>query len=132
MHILIVGIYWPFVHNYLMEHITSLPDFHVHYWNSIFKHTYPAFAIVVNVILSRIAFIQNHYIYCIRIGSVYAVFNYWGTLSRGKPLYPFLTWESIPFTIMVCIALIAMATGFFLAVTKLVNSTKTLITTQTG
>jgi hypothetical protein len=127
MQILIVGIYWPFVHESLMQRIRGLPNFTIEYWNSLFKHTYPAAAILANIMLSRIAFIRSHYIYCIRIGVIYAVFNYWGTLSRGYPLYPFLKWESIPETIAVCIALIAMACFIFLGVTKVVNSTKGMI-----
>ena len=127
MHILIVGIYWPFLHESTMQRIQVKPNFTVEYWNTIFKHSYPAAAILANIMLSRIAFIRSHYMYFIRIGVIYAVFNYWGTLSRGYPLYPFLTWESIPETIAVCIALIAMSCFIYLGITKAVNSTKGMI-----
>jgi hypothetical protein len=128
MQALIVGIYWPFVHEYLMNHIKEMPDFTLQYWTSIFKHSYPAIAILANTIISKVAFIRAHYLYCFRIGTVYAVFNYWGTLQRGRPLYPFMTWESVPFTIVVCIGLMSVAAFLFVGVTKLVNSTKTLVT----
>ena len=124
MQVLIVGIYWPFIHESLMNRIRPLPDFPVHYWNSMFKHTYPAFAMVANIMLSRVAFIRSHYLYCVRIGVIYSVFNYWGTLSRGHPLYPFLTWENVPISILICIGLIILAVGIFLGVTGIINSTK--------
>lgn len=124
MQVLIIGIYWPFVHEDLMRRITPLPDFPIHYWNTIFKHSYPAAAMLANIWLSRVAFIRSHYIYCIRIGIVYAIFNYWGTLSRGHPLYPFLTWESVPLGIAICAAIITMATAMYLGLTNIVNANK--------
>ena len=127
MQILIVGIYWPFIHESQMKRIRVLPNFTIEYWNTLFKHTYPAATILANIMLTKIAFISSHYVYCIRIGVIYAVFNYWGTLSRGYPLYWFLKWESVPETIGMCIALIVVACFIFLGVTKAVNSTKEMI-----
>ena len=92
MQILIVGIYWPLIHENFMQRISGKPNFAIEYWNTLFKHSYPAAAILANIMFSKIAFIRSHYIYCIRIGVVYAVLNYWGTMTRGYPLYPFLTW----------------------------------------
>jgi hypothetical protein len=124
MQVLIVGIYWPFIHESMMNRLKPLPDFHIHYWNALFKHSYPAVAMIANIWLSRVAFIRGHYIYCIRIGIVYAIFNYWGTLSRGHPLYPFLTWESVPLGIAICAAIIGIATGMYLGLTNIVNKNK--------
>ncbi len=127
IQILMVGIYWPFVHETLMQRIRGQPNFTIEYWTTVFKHSYPAAAILANIMFSKIAFVRSHYKYAIRIGVIYAVFNYWGTLSRGYPLYPFLKWESIPETSAVCIALIAGTCFIFLGVTKAVNSTKEMI-----
>jgi hypothetical protein len=41
------------------------------------------------------------------------VFNFVGTKVRGVPLYPFLTWESIPEGIIICILIIGVAVALF-------------------
>ena len=82
---------------------------------------------ILHSLLSRIPFNSSHYTFSIKLGVVYAVFNYYGTKLRGRPLYPFLTWESIPDGIVICALLIGVSALLFLFVAYIANMNKSAV-----
>ena len=91
IQIMVVLVYWPLVHPEVMKEVIPSGD-DVVYWIMIIIHSWPFMAVLVNVILTRIVFIYDHYLYCFYLGVVYICINFVGTKMRGKPMYAFLNW----------------------------------------
>ncbi len=65
-------------------------------------HSIPFLALFLNLYISRFVFISSHYKYVVVVGFCYSWANYFGTLYRKSPLYPFLTWEGVD-SLFVCL-----------------------------
>jgi hypothetical protein len=122
IEIMVVVVYWPWVHPSVLEEILPLND-SIIYWTMIWIHIWPFIAMVVNVGMSKTVFIYRHYQYVVVLGIIYAVTNFIGTKIKGKPLYPFLLWEDWT-SIVVMSGLILVGVGFYLTVCYVVNSLK--------
>ncbi len=59
-------------------------------------HTVPFAMMVMNTLLSRMRFIYSHCVYVMLLGVIYTAVNYFGSIYRQKPLYPFLNWKVTP------------------------------------
>ena len=125
MQIVIMVIYWPFVHKSVIERLTSLGTINDTWFmfTTIHLHTAPFIAVLINTIITKFSYNYTHYKYCIYIGLFYSVFNFAGTMHLGRPLYPFLTWTDF-WTPIILIFLIAFGCGIYLGIAYLINSTK--------
>ena len=54
MQILIVSIYWPFIHDFFLEELILRDDFPVVYLITVVIHSWPFLAVLLNVILSQV------------------------------------------------------------------------------
>ena len=77
----------------------------------------------MNAVLTRATYSKEHFIYCLPIGVVYAVFNYVGTRYHGKPMYPFMNWEDA-WTFLNSLVLIGISMLQYLGVGSFINWTK--------
>jgi hypothetical protein len=90
--ILIVGVYWALLHEFVMKEIAHLEDPWMEFL-FIYAHVWPGAAIFSNVLMSDVSFIKSHNKYMIPVGIIYLIVNLLGTLIRGQPVYPFLSWK---------------------------------------
>jgi len=90
--ILIVGIYWTLLHDFVMQSIVHLNDQWVEFL-FVYVHVWPGVAILLNVVFSDLRLIPSHSRYMIPVGLLYLIVNFVGTIIREEPVYPFLTWK---------------------------------------
>ena len=121
LQIMIVAVYWPLIHS---DVILSIAEGEViAYWITILIHSWPFFAVTLNVLVSQVVFIYCHYRYMILVGIVYALTNYSATKLKGKPLYKFLHWEDQT-SIIISLSLLSATVFFFLALSFAINTNK--------
>ena len=64
-------------------------------------HVFPAFGLFLTQKSTDMYLCTSHWILFVPVGIIYNIINYYATLSRGKPLYWFLTWEDYTSVIVV-------------------------------
>jgi hypothetical protein len=80
------------LHTFVMKSIAHLQDPWLEFL-FIYAHVWPGVTIFFNVIFSDVVFIKSHSKYMIPVGLAYLLVNFLGTVIRGEPVYPFLTWK---------------------------------------
>jgi hypothetical protein len=90
--LLIVGVYWTLLHDFVMHSIAPLNDPWVEFL-FVYVHLWPGVAIFLNVVFSDLRFLPSHSRYMIPVGALYLVVNFVGSVVREEPVYPFLTWK---------------------------------------
>lgn len=120
---MIVMVYWPFLHEQVLEEIRPRND-QIVYWIIIVVHIWPFLAVVANVAISQTLFIYGHYRYLLGVGVVYMFANFIGTKAIGRPLYHIMPWEDSS-TLLVAIGLIVLGVGSYLGICYIVNTSKT-------
>ena len=125
MQIIIVVVYWPFIHKSVIERCTVLGTINDKWFmfTTTHLHTFPFIAVLINTLITKFQYNYAHYKYCIYIGLFYSVFNYAGTMHLGRPLYPFLTWTD-HWTLIILVELTAFACSMYLGIAYLINRTK--------
>lgn len=124
MQVMIVAIYWPVLHAPMLTQIKGAPNEELIYWTMVFIHTLPFFGVAINVwITPKVEFMHSHYTYFIQYGVFYMFLNFLGTKYRGKPVYPFITWEDWT-TVIVLAVLMALELSVFFLTCYVVNWTK--------
>ena len=68
-------------------------------------HTVPLLSIILHFALSRAVPLYSHCSYLFAYIGLLIPLNYLGTLSKGSPVYPFLTWVNPFETSLICIAI---------------------------
>ena len=58
-------------------------------------HTLPLLFVTLNILVTKIVFLQRDYKICGFAGLIYMIFNAFGTFAIGHPLYPIATWSDI-------------------------------------
>jgi hypothetical protein len=106
--VLIVGVYWAVLHRYVDQRFVQLQvvdSFAVFvYYRMIIVHSVPGFVMLTHLVTTRAVFIPGHSLYLMMFGVGYLMVNYLGTVYRGNPVYPFLTWTDSK-SAYVCIGL---------------------------
>ncbi|CDW89078.1 UNKNOWN [Stylonychia lemnae] len=121
----IVTIYWPVLHSYSLEIVEKIrvehPDmaWKVHHL-IIYLHSIPALSIFLNVFISKLVFFYEHARGLVIYSTVYYIVNFLGTKYRGKPIYPFLTWEDW-WSLVICIIIVLPNYYVYLGVCALVR-----------
>ena len=72
----------------------------------LFVHSVPFISLLINLVYTKITFIKSHYCHSMVLGFIYIFFNYYGSMERGKNLYPIIRWENKVEVTFVVIALI--------------------------
>ena len=106
------------MHPIVMKEIEN--DHIVVYWIMILIHTWPCFAVFLNIAISRFVFIPSHAIYFWYFAPFYMVMNYIGKEMRGRPVYPFLDWKDY-MTIVIGGVLFAVGMVTYLGMAKVNN-----------
>jgi hypothetical protein len=88
------------------------------------EHSIPMIGALVNLYLTDIRFKRDHWKMFVMIGIFYYFVNFWGTIIKGRPLYPFLTWVNPLLTMGVCAILSFVNTLLFLLIVKIANKFK--------
>ena len=122
MQIMVMIVYWPLIHDYVMEDIKGLND-DVVYWIMILIHSWPFLTVFLNVAMTKTIFIYEHYRYLLYVGVIYTIINFVATKVKGKPLYDFLHWNDMS-SLIYAIFLNVIAISFYLGMCFLVNSVK--------
>ncbi|TNV76269.1 hypothetical protein FGO68_gene7507 [Halteria grandinella] len=94
--VLIVGVYWAVLHRYVEQRFAQLQVIDGYaqfvYYRMIIVHSVPGFVILTHLVTTRAVLIPGHSLYLMLFGMGYLAINYMGTVYRGNPVYPFLTW----------------------------------------
>ncbi len=120
---MVVMVYWLMIHNDIIDRILATNDA-VIYWVTVLIHILPFLAALANCTATTFKFVMRHYFYCLYIGLVYSPINYIGTLIRGKPVYPFLKWEEMGNSLVLCLGFVLVAIVFFLITANIMNLVK--------
>jgi hypothetical protein len=57
-------------------------------------HTLPLLFVSINMLVTKIVFLQRDYKICGFVGLIYMIFNAFGTFAIGHPLYPIINWQT--------------------------------------
>ena len=124
-NIIVVMVYWPFLHKEAMEHFSKQP---VHpQWKCFHMyliHSFPAIANVMILYTTNIRFAAQHWWAFIPVTLAYSATNYAGTIYIGKPLYPFLDWKDFK-TPLIIVGMAVFFAGFFVLLAKVRNHSVT-------
>ena len=90
MNIVVVSVYWSMLHK---ESIDDCKGDIKKIINVYWAHLVPGFSVAANFAMTDVVLRSTHYKGLVVIAIIYGVVNYFETISRGKPLYSFLTWE---------------------------------------
>ena len=92
------GAWWALHLHQVLVHINPIVSLYLVYWTCDIKQL-----------------VADHCKVIIPVHFVYDLFNLWGTKMIGRPLYWFLTWESYPESICVCVAVMCYTVWGWLA-----------------
>mmetsp|Transcript_14175 Transcript_14175/g.13747 ORF Transcript_14175/g.13747 Transcript_14175/m.13747 type:complete len:149 (-) Transcript_14175:28-474(-) len=98
MNLVITPVYFIIIHPLVLQKYADDP------WRLMWLrtiHVLPLTSSLINLYLTNIVFIRRHQWYLIYFGVIYFSINFLATKYRGKPLYPFLTWDSYTSLLMV-------------------------------
>ena len=93
LNIMVVAFYWPIIHPERMKD----PYFYTntHYLVAIcLNHSTPLAFTLINFFLTDIYVASSHWKPLLPLTAAYLTVNYFESKQKGKPLYPFLTWEA--------------------------------------
>ena len=120
MNIIVVVVYWPFLHHLAVEYIITHEDNiepKLHYMRLV--HIFPAIANVLVLSTTNIRFATYHWKALIPLSLIYSIVNFTATKVRGEPLYPIFHWRDITTPLLV----IVMTAGFAVFYILLANLT---------
>lgn len=90
LNLVTVIVYWGLVHADLIVDYDGAKRLDLY-----LKHIFPAISLCVSQLsVESLYFRADHFKLFLPFYIIYAIINYFATLDRGQPLYPFMTWES--------------------------------------
>ena len=109
--------YWSLVHKHAMIKHPENPE----RFQMYLLHINPTISWLLLWLSSEVRMVDWHCLILVPCGLVYMAVNFLATKMRDRPLYPFMTWESIPGTLLICFALMAGFLGIYVAAARLAN-----------
>jgi hypothetical protein len=88
MNLIVLTFYWGIIHQVEIDLYSGLGRFHMYA-----VHSFPAIAFLINFLNTDIVVYDGHMKGLSMFGLIYSSINAYNTITTGKPIYFFLTWE---------------------------------------
>eukprot|EP00355_Strombidium_rassoulzadegani_P008867 CAMPEP_0168623558 /NCGR_PEP_ID=MMETSP0449_2-20121227/8896_1 /TAXON_ID=1082188 /ORGANISM="Strombidium rassoulzadegani, Strain ras09" /LENGTH=158 /DNA_ID=CAMNT_0008664961 /DNA_START=172 /DNA_END=645 /DNA_ORIENTATION=- len=121
-NIVVVCVYWGVIHEQTIHKHRSEGPF-IKVVCQYMVHVVPALCCLANSCISKVVMEPRMVSKLAIIGFVYLAFNLGITKYSGKPVYDFLTWESLD-SAAIALGIIAVFSGVYLAICKVDSQLK--------
>ena len=88
MNLIVLTFYWGIIHSVEIDLYSGLSRYHMYA-----VHSFPAIAFFINFLNTDIVVYDGHMKGLSIFGLIYSATNAYNTITTGKPIYFFLTWE---------------------------------------